>query len=178
MKMDSKKAMKASESDRQQADDTPAKARPQVKKERRNRSKKRKPTDIPGLIAAIDADVLDQRVSAARDMLRFRDALASAPEPVCKALLRDALAVDALIMSRLSAELVKPDADILNEFGELHPLVKTYWPEVRGGIIKGTKALLAMEPKADKAKDEADAEAMFDLSVILSNEAKDNADQQ
>lgn len=162
MTKSTKTAPEAAKAVRQQTGDAQEKARPRVKKERRNRSKKRKPEDIPGLIAAIDAGVLDQRLSAARDMLALRDNLATQPQPVVEALIRDALAIDGVIMARLATELVKPGNSLLDANGELHPLVVKYWPEVRNGILKSGKALLSIEDKGTPPSDSGDI-----TSIIL-----------
>ena len=112
---------------------------------KRNRSIKRRPDTVPGLIVALREDTIDLRTREAQDVLALRDSLAKAPEPVVKGLIRDALAIDGVIMSRIAAELVKPGRTILDEKGELNQLITKHWPDVRGGILKSGRALLAVE---------------------------------
>jgi hypothetical protein len=140
-------------------------SRIKMKAVRRNRSKKRRPDTVPGLIAALREDTIDLRTRTAQDVLSMRDSLARAPEPTVKALVRDALAVDGVIMARIAAELVRPDANILDEFGQLHPLITKFWPEIRAGVLKSGKALLDMEKGRTPATDDRQEE--IDLTTLI-----------
>lgn len=147
-------------------------ARQKVKADRRNRSKKRRPADVPGLIAALNEGMLDQRTAAARDALALRDALARDPKLVATALVRDALALDGVIMSRISAELLRPDAVLVDEFGSAHELIRKQWPDIRGGILKGGKALLEMERGERPPATGADGtDGVQDITTIILGEA-------
>ncbi len=163
----SNKTIKAA---RQPQDGTPAKARPKVKKERRSRAKKR-PDDVPGLIVALREGDLDQRVQAARDALAVRDALAREPRQVAMALVRDALTFDAVVMSRLQTEILRPDLRIVDEAGELNPLISRHWPEIRNGILRGGKALVDLEAKGTPAPASAQGkpgqDSVMDLSALV-----------
>ena len=167
---------KASKAPRQTADAPPAKARPKVKKERRNRSKKQRPADVPGLIAAISSNTLDQRTTAARDTLALRDTLAEHPEATVKALIRDALALDGVIMSRIAQEILRPDSVIVDDKGELNPLIIEHWPSIRNGVLKSGRELMRMEPQKPKPKSGDADDSAFDLSFILQEEAQRDAD--
>jgi len=145
-----------------------------TKKRRRNLSKKRRPDDIPGLVVALNEGLLDQRTHAARDALAVRDALASDPRPVATALVRDALALDAVIMARISAELLRPDSKIVDESGQPHELIRLHWPDVRGGIIRGSKALVELAGR--KASSAGDSGPGEDISTIILQESAAHED--
>ena len=88
--------------------------------------------------------MLDQRVAAARDILFLRDALARDPKLVATALVRDALALDGVIMSRISAELLRPDSSLVDADGNPHELIRKHWPDIRAGILRGGKILVEL----------------------------------
>lgn len=140
---------------------------------KRNRSVKRRPEDVPGIIVALREDTIDLRTREAQDVLALRDALAQNPEPVVQGLVRDALAIDGVIMARIAAELVKPGSSILNADGELHPLITKYWPDVRGGILKSGKALVSLERETAPATGKTNASAApgLDISTIILRES-------
>ena len=144
-----------------------AKPRQRVKKERRNRSKKRRPDDIPGLVVALNEGLLDQRTQAARDALVVRDALARDPRQVATALVRDALALDAVIMSRISAELLRPDSKLIDDEGNPHELIRKHWPDVRAGILRGSKTLVELDHQAPEYPAPSDGAAPLDISSIV-----------
>lgn len=146
---------------------------------KRNRSIKRRPEDVPGLIVALKEDTIDLRTREAQDVLALRDSLAKDPEPVVKGLIRDALAIDGVIMSRIAAELVKPGNVILDGKGELNQLIAKHWPDVRGGILKSGRALLAVE-KEGQPPATGEPDTMTDITSLIvaaqhgGMEARDN----
>ena len=145
-------------------------------KPRRNRSKKQRPQDVAGIIAALNDGALDLRHTAARDALAVRDALKKEPRPVAAALVRDALALDAVVMARISAELLRPGSKIVDDAGNVHELISRYWPDVRAGILRGSKTLLDLERTADKATAPGDGHGPLDISAIIL-EAQADADR-
>ena len=147
--------------------------RHRVKADRRNRSKKRRPEDIPGLVAALNEGLLDQRTQAARDALTIRDALAREPRQVVVALVRDALALDAVIMSRISAELLRPDSNLIDAFGNPHEIIRRYWSDVRAGILKGSKALVELDERTASTDTGGNGEPGLDISTIILEAQRD-----
>jgi hypothetical protein len=142
---------------------------------RRNASRKQRPTDVPGLIAALNDGALDQRHAAARDVLMVREALGSQPRPVAIAIVRQALALDAVVMQRIQAEVLKPDNSIVDANGNLHPLLVQHWPDVRAGIMRGAKSLMELDKKAAAAGTAAGGNSL-DISSIILLEAQNDAD--
>ena len=140
-------------------------------KRRRNRSKKQRPTDIASLIVALNDGALDQRHTAARDALAVRDALSKEPRQVATALVRDALALDAVIMSRISAELLRPDSNLIDAFGNPHELIRVHWPDIRAGILRGSKALVELVGR--KAANTGDGETASDITSIILEAQRD-----
>ena len=140
-----------------------------TKKRRRNLSKKRRPENVPGLIAALNEGTLDQRTQAAKDALTVRDALTTHPRQVATALVRDALALDTVIMQRISAELLRPGSKIVDDSGQVHELVRVNWPDVRAGILRGSKALVELAGR--KASSAGDSYLGEDVATIILAEA-------
>jgi len=145
-----------------------------ARKERpyRRYQRKQRPKDVPGIIAALNDGSINLRHPAAKDAITVRDALAAQPREVAAALVRGALALDAVIMQRIQAEVLRPDTTIVDADGNLHPLLVTHWPDIRGGIMRGSKTLAELDKRAASTANTGTGGGIAD--IILASEAEGN----
>ena len=140
------------------------------RKKRRNTSKKQRPDTIPGIIAALNDGSLDQRTQAARDYMTIRSALEAAPLQVAKTIVREAMALDVLLYSRIKEEMLKRDdlRHLFDDSGQPNELMRKLWPDVRAGILRGSKALVDLDERAaPTAQSGADESGTLDISGII-----------
>lgn len=145
----------------------------QVKK--RWKSKKLRPQSAEALTLAIQENRLDNRTRAAQDMVALRDAIVSNPQEAAKAIVRDSLAASATIMSAVLREITGPDASIVDEDGNVHPLIAKIWPDLHRSTLQAAKALAAMEREGNPTPPTPDGEGAKDIAtIILEAQAHEN----
>lgn len=147
-------------------------------KPKRSRNFKIRPSEPDGLITALRSDQLDQRTRQAREVLAVRDATAADPYAVTLALARDVLSVNAVIVQNLARYLTGPNAQILDEKGNVHELVAKHWPEAQSMLLKAAREVRRME--AEQGRQPAQANGPDDATDLTSliMEAQDDADSR
>ena len=156
----------------------PKKARkPRPKDEKQgsypSQRKKLRPQSADSLALAIQENRLDNRTRAAQDMVSLRDAIVSNPQEAAKAIVRDSLAASATIMSAVLREITGPDASIIDEDGNVHPLIAKIWPDLHRSTLQAAKALAAMEREGNPTPPDQDSEGAKDITAIILEAQRD-----
>ena len=159
------------------------------KKRFRPRRFKDLPTDVDGLVSALDAGRLDNRARAARQIKALREAAEHAPAEVTKGLIADLLSVYGVVLAALTQATTRPGARLVDEEGNPHPLVTRHLPTAQRAIIQCGKALQRLEtgkgsqnakaPRTPKSKPENDGLTATDVNAFilkLSEGRKDDED--
>ena len=108
--------------------------------------------DIDRAISAIENSKLDGRTVHSKRLLATRRMLADKPVSTALGLVKDTLAVNATIVSCLIQEMGKADFQILDEQGNLNPILAKHWPEAQKAILNGAQSLVRLEQAIDPEK--------------------------
>lgn len=136
------------------------------KKPRPSRSVKERPTDAAGLTLAIQQDRLDNRTLAAKQVVQAREVIGAAPVEASKALCIDTLAQTAAILTAITSELSKPGVKVLDDSGNLNPLIGESLFRTQDSMRRTISVLMKLEGKGGKTP-ASDEDAAFDMSTLI-----------
>lgn len=146
-------------------------------KQKKSCSIKDRPKNVDELVSAIERGQLDNRTNAAKKIVAMRAAIAENPAEVAKGLARDVLAVNSVITASIVKEIAGPGFSVLDEQGQLHPLIARHWPQTQKDILTAAQTLLRFEQAAGDTKPlgkpaapksgECDSEKVLDVSSLV-----------
>lgn len=145
----------------------PKEAKPRV----RNRCKRDRPRTATELVQAIDSGRLDLRTAPAKRIMDLRAAIADQPVEAARGIIRDVLAVNMAISQAVTAELSKPDFQVLQKDGSLNPLLSGPWAETQKALIGAAKLLIQVETATTAQKsvrnDSGAVSGPVDVSALI-----------
>lgn len=91
---------------------------------------------------------MDMRTSTAKQLVAIREAITRNPAETASGLVRDLLAVNALLMREIVKEVAASDVRVVDDAGEIHPLIGKTWFQLQAGIVQSAKAIIQLETAA------------------------------
>lgn len=140
-------------------------------------------TEVHAARRQVDADSalqtigLDMRTNTARQLLAIREAVAENPLQTASGVMRDLLAVNALLMREIVKEVAASDVRVVDDVGEIHPLIGKTWFALQGSLVQGCKTLMQLEAATrttgGASKASADTGPLDVSAVILEESNRD-----
>lgn len=137
------------------------------KKPRPSESVKDRPKTVAELTLAIQQDRLDNRTLAAKQITQAREVIGAAPLEASKALCIDSLAQTAAILTAITSELSKPGMKVLDESGNLNPLIAESLFRTQDSMRRTISTLMKLEGKGAAPAPPKDQGGEMDLSSLI-----------
>ena len=137
------------------------------KKPRPSESVKDRPKNAAELELAIQQDRLDNRTLAAKQITQAREVIGAAPLEASKALCIDSLAQTAAILTAITSELSKPGTKVLEESGNLNPLIADSLFRTQDSMRRTISVLMKLEEKGGNTAAAPEGEGPKDITTII-----------